>query len=153
MIYNILEKLNIKYNEISHKAITTIEEAKLIEHNLLGIGTKTLFLKDKKKNYFLIVLEENKRANLKEIEMFLQTKNLKFANEENVKDIFKIEPGAITPLAVINDKSNTTKLVIDKDLINNKILVHPDTNTKTLSIDYIDLIRLIEYTNHEYITM
>ena len=75
------------------------------------------------------------------------------ANEENVKDILKIEPGAITPLAVINDKSNTTKLVIDKDLINNKILVHPDTNTKTLSIDYIDLIRLIEYTNHEYITM
>ena len=72
MIYNILEELNIEYNEISHKAITTIEEAKLIEHNLLGIGTKTLFLKDKKRNYFLIVLEENKRANLKELEIFLK---------------------------------------------------------------------------------
>ena len=32
MIYNVLKELNIEYNEISHKAITTIEEAKLIEH-------------------------------------------------------------------------------------------------------------------------
>ena len=153
MLYEILNDLNIKYEEITHKAITTIEEAKLIEHSLLGIGTKTLFLKDKKKNFYLIILEENKRANLKEIELFLQTKNLKFANEDNVKEILEIKPGAITPLAIINDKDIKTKLVIDKDLINNNILVHPDTNTKTMSISYEDLIKLIEYTNHEYIIM
>lgn len=153
MLYEILNDLNIKYEEITHKAITTIEEAKLIEHNLLGIGTKTLFLKDKKKNFYLIILEENKRANLKELELFLQTKNLKFANEDNVKEILEIKPGAITPLAIINDKDIKTKLVIDKDLINNNILVHPDTNTKTMSISYEDLIKLIEYTNHEYIIM
>ena len=153
MIYNILKELNIEYNEISHKAITTIEEAKLIEHNLEGIGTKTLFLKDKKKNFYLLVLEENKKANLKELESFLQTKNLKFANPDNIKEILEIEPGAITPLAIINDHNNKTKVILDKDLNNSKILVHPDTNTKTMSLNYIDLIKLIEYTNHEYIIM
>ena len=153
MIYNILKELNIQYEEISHKAITTIEEAKLIEHNLEGIGTKTLFLKDKKKKFYLIVLEENKRANLKELELFLQTKNLQFANNDNVKEILGIEPGAITPLAIINDKGIKTKIVLDKDLINNKMLVHPDTNTKTMSISYENLIKIIEYTNHEYIIM
>lgn len=153
MIYNILKELNIEYNEISHKAITTIEEAKLIEHNLEGIGTKTLFLKDKKKNFYLLVLEENKKANLKELELFLQTKNLKFANENNVKEILKIEPGAITPLAIINDQDNKTKIILDKDLNNSKILVHPDTNTKTVSIAYTDILKLIEHTNHEYIIM
>lgn len=151
MIYNVLKELNIEYNEISHKAITTIEEAKLIEHNLEGIGTKTLFLKDKKKNFYLLVLEENKKANLKELESFLQTKNLKFANPDNIKEILEIEPGAITPLAIINDHNNKTKVILDKDLNNSKILVHPDTNTKTMSLNYIDLIKLIEYTNHEYI--
>lgn len=153
MIYNVLKELNIEYNEISHKAITTIEEAKLIEHNLEGIGTKTLFLKDKKKNFYLLVLEENKKANLKELESFLQTKNLKFANPDNIKEILEIEPGAITPLAIINDHNNKTKVILDKDLNNSKILVHPDTNTKTMSLNYIDLIKLIEYTNHEYIIM
>ena len=153
MIYNILKELNIEYNEISHKAITTIEEAKLIEHNLEGIGTKTLFLKDKKKNFYLLVLEENKKANLKELELFLQTKNLKFANTDNVKEILKIEPGAITPLAIINDQDNKTKIILDKDLNNSKILVHPDTNTKTVSIAYTDILKLIEHTNHEYIIM
>ena len=153
MIYNVLKELNIEYNEISHKAIATIEEAKLIEHNLEGIGTKTLFLKDKKKNFYLLVLEENKKANLKELESFLQTKNLKFANPDNIKEILEIEPGAITPLAIINDHNNKTKVILDKDLNNSKILVHPDTNTKTMSLNYIDLIKLIEYTNHEYIIM
>lgn len=153
MIYNVLKELNIEYNEISHKAITTIEEAKLIEHNLEVIGTKTLFLKDKKKNFYLLVLEENKKANLKELESFLQTKNLKFANTDNIKEILEIEPGAITPLAIINDHNNKTKVILDKDLNNSKILVHPDTNTKTMSLNYIDLIKLIEYTNHEYIIM
>lgn len=153
MIYNVLKELNIEYNEISHKAITTIEEAKLIEHNLEGIGTKTLFLKDKKKNFYLLVLEENKKANLKELESFLQTKNLKFANPDNIKEILEVEPGAITPLAIINNHNNKTKVILDKDLNNSKILVHPDTNTKTISLDYIDLIKLIEYTNHEYIIM
>lgn len=153
MIYNVLKELNIEYNEISHKAITTIEEAKLIEHNLEGIGTKTLFLKDKKKNFYLLVLEENKKANLKELESFLQTKNLKFANPDNIKEILEIEPGAITPLAIINDHNNKTKVILDKDLNNSKILVHPDTNTKTMSLNYIDLIKLVEYTNHEYIIM
>ena len=42
-------------------------------------------------------------------------------------------------------------ILIDKDLVNCKVLLHPNVNTKTISITCADLIRYIEYFEHEYI--
>ena len=42
-------------------------------------------------------------------------------------------------------------IILDKDLVDNKLLCHPNTNTKTVSIEYKDLIRLIEYNGTKYI--
>ena len=46
-LYKILEELNISYDEISHKAVFTVEEAKLVNESISGIGCKNLFLTDK----------------------------------------------------------------------------------------------------------
>ena len=102
------------------------------------------------KNYFIFVLEENKRANLKELANYLKVSKLSFATSEELKVILNLEPGSVTPLSIINDKENLVTLILDQEL-NNKILVHPNTNTKTVSLLFEDLIKFIEYTNHKYI--
>ena len=53
-IYELLKKLDIKYEEISHKAIFTVEEGKEIdrEMKLEGVACKNLFLKDHKFRYY-----------------------------------------------------------------------------------------------------
>lgn len=150
-ILNILNKLNINYEIISHQAVYTVEEAKQIENMIEGIGCKNLFLKDKHKNYFVFVLEENKRANLKELATYLNVSKLSFATSEELKEVLNLEPGSVTPLSIINDKENKVTLILDQELTNNKILVHPNTNTKTLSLSFEDLIKFIEFTNHKYI--
>lgn len=150
-ILNILNDLNIKYELLSHQAVYTVEEAKQIENMIEGVGCKNLFLKDKHKNYFIFVLEENKRANLKELANYLKLSKLSFATSEELKVILNLEPGSVTPLSIINDKENLVTLILDQELNNNKILVHPNTNTKTVSLLFEDLIKFIEYTNHKYI--
>lgn len=150
-ILNILNNLNIKYELLSHQAVNTVEEAKQIENMIEGIGCKNLFLKDKHKNYYIFVLEENKRANLKELANYLNISKLSFATSEELKVILNLEPGSVTPLSIINDKENLVTLILDEELNNNKILVHPNTNTKTVSLSFEDLIKFIEYTNHKYI--
>lgn len=150
-ILNILNNLNIKYELLSHQAVYTVEEAKQIENMIEGIGCKNLFLKDKHKNYYIFVLEENKRANLKELANYLNISKLSFATAEELKVILNLEPGSVTPLSIINDKENLVTLILDEELNNNKILVHPNTNTKTVSLSFEDLIKFIEYTNHKYI--
>lgn len=152
-IYEILTKLNIQYEELSHQAVYTVEETKKIKNQLIGQGCKNLFLKDKHNNYYLYVLDEDKRANIKDIEKFLNVKNLRFASPEELKLYLNLEPGSVTPLGIINDHEIKVIVIIEKDLKNKRLLFHPNTNTKTISIVYNDLIKIIEYTNHKYILM
>lgn len=150
-IFELLDKLNINYEVISHQAVSTVEEAKHIENMIEGIGCKNLFLTDKKGKYFLFTLHEDKKANLKELAKQLNVSKLSFASFEDLKEILNLEPGSVTPLSIINDKENKVILIIDKDITNKKILVHPNTNTKTLSIDYKDIEKIFDYTKHKYI--
>lgn len=151
-IYDILNKLNIKYEELEHKAVYTIEEAlkENIPGRINGIECKNLFVKSKNK-YYLIFLRCDKRADLKSIATIAEATKFSFANEKELNEILGLSTGAVSPLGIINDKNNLVTLLIDKDLENERVLVHPNINTKTVSIHIDDLIKLIKYTNHKYI--
>ena len=146
-IYEILDELKISYEEISHKAVFTVEEANAIEEQINGVGCKNLFLTNKKGKYYIYVLEDSKQANLKELQIFLNEKRLSFGKEEELNEILNLTKGSVTPLGIINDKDNLVTILLDKDLIDKRILAHPNVNTKTVSLEYQDLIKIIEYTH------
>lgn len=150
-LYEILDKLEITYEEIEHEVVYTIEEAQKIECEIDGVGSKNLFLKDKNNNYYIYVLREDKRADLKELAKYLNTSKLSFGKDEELKEILNLDKGGVTPLAVINDKDNKVIIVIDKDLVGIKVLHHPNVINKTMSLEYDDLIKIIEYTEHKYV--
>lgn len=152
-IYDVLDKLSISYEEITHDAVKTVKEAKEIENMIDGVPVKNLFLTDNENSYYLIMLEAHKRADLKKITRLVNKKHLSFASVNDLKDILKLDPGSVTPLGIINDRDNKVKIVIDKDLVKKKILVHPNVNIKTISINFDDLIMFIKYENHDYILM
>lgn len=152
-IYNIFTKLNINYDQIEHKAVYTIEEAlkEDITSKINGIECKNLFVKSKHNNYYLILIEANKRVDFKEIAKIINESKLSFCSEEELKEILNLTIGSVTPMGLVNDKDNLVTLLIDKDLKEKRVLVHPNINTKTISIEHKDLIKFIEYTNHKYI--
>ena len=151
-IYNILHDLDITYEEVEHKAIFTIEEAlqEKIYERINGVECKNLFVKNKK-HYYLIFIEASKRANLKEIASLINESKLTFATTTELKEILGLDIGSVTPLGIINDKDNKVILLLDKSLRNSKVLVHPNINTKTISISYEDLLKIINYTKHKYL--
>ena len=152
-IYALLKQLSIKYDEIIHEAIYTVEEGKKIKRPIEGIGCKNLFLKTHKNQFFLVTLEKDKDLKLNDLRKYLHVSNLHFAEEEYLHDLLGVIKGSVTPLGIINDKDNKVTVVIDNDLVNKKILCHPLVNTKTINIDYKDLIKFIEYLNHQYIIL
>ncbi len=149
-LYEILKKLNIEYNEIEHEPVFTVEQAQVVKDKIDGVGCKNLFLTDKKGKYVLAVLNENKKANMKEIERVVNTSHLSFAKTTELKSILKLEQGSVTPFGIINDVYNKVVLAIDLDLKDKKLLFHPNTNTKTISITYANLIKFIEFEKHNY---
>ena len=76
---------------------------------------------------------------------------LEFASPKDLEEILNVEIGSVTPLGIINDKDNLVTILIDKTLSDKKILMHPNVNTKTISMNFTDLIKFIEYTNHKYL--
>lgn len=152
-LYDIFEELGIEYEKLEHQAVYTVDEAKEIEGRIRGTGCKNLFIKDKKKNLYLYVLTEDKRADLKALAKELGASGgFRFCDEETLWAALKLTKGSCTPLGIINDTENTVTLIIDKDLENEeRLLVHPNRNTATVSISYSDLIKFIEHENHKYI--
>ena len=149
MIYDIFKELNISYKEITHAPVFTVEEAlkEDIPNKIIGIECKNLFVKYKR-NYYLLFLEATKKINLKEIAKILK---LSFASSLELEQILKLLPGSVTPLGIINDVKHEVIIIIDEELKNNKVLVHPNINTKTLSINCNDLVRFINYFGNQYI--
>ena len=152
-IYELLKELNIKYDEREHIPIFTVEEGKKIDRNIEGIGCKNLFLKTHKDQFFLVTLEKDHEIKLNDLRKFLHVSNLHFAEEKYLHELLGVAKGSVTPLGIINDKNNKVTVVLDNAIVDKKILCHPLVNTKTINLDYKDLIKIIEYLNHQYIIL
>lgn len=149
MLYDILEKLNISYQEIEHEAFYTVEDAKAIQGKIEGVGCKNLFLTDGHR-YFLYILKDDKQADLKGLAKFLQVSRLSFASEEKLLELLHLTPGSVSPFGVMYDLNRQVSIFLDDSLVGKRLLFHPNINTKTLSISCDDLMRFFEYVGHSY---
>ena len=151
MIINLLDKLNIPYDIFEHAPVYTAKEAQFIKKYISGIGCKNLFLKSDTNKYYLYLLPDDELADIKSLEKFLNVKKLHFSSTIDLESILNLKQGGVTPLGIINDKDNLVTIIIDAHLINKRLLMHPEVNTKTLSIEYNDLIKYIKYLKHNYL--
>lgn len=150
-LYSIFRRLNIQYEEVSHPAVYTVEEAHALGRMLDGMDCKNLFLRDgKKRHYILAVFPAQKQVDLKELANSLGLKGLGFASADDLQSILGLIPGSVTPLGIVNDLENKVTVILDQELVGERLLFHPNVNTKTVSIIYDDLLRFIEDQNHNW---
>lgn len=146
IVYELLDSLQIAYKVVEHPAVYTIGEMNAIE-NFPDVRyvAKNLFLRDEKgRRHFLVVLDQEKKADLKGIRHQLGTSNLSFASEERLMKYLKLTKGAVTPFGVINDEDICVEVVFDRDLTGRDIIgVHPNDNTATVLLSYAELSKVI----------
>ena len=150
-VYKYLDNLNISYQVVNHpKAYSTEDADKYIE-GYEGIRTKTMFLYNKNKtNFYLIVMDENKRIDFKKLEEELQEKKLKFSSDEVLFDKLKLEKGVVSIFGLLNIKDNIVVL-FDEDIINELPLTfHPNENDATIFINSEDVIKFLNTLNVSY---
>lgn len=150
-VHRPLEKLEIHYEEIEHQAIYSVEDAtrEKIPDRIDGLECKNLFVKSKN-HYYLIFMIAKKSASLKAIANEIGDTRLTFCTEEELNSILNLTVGCVSPLGLINDKSHLVTLLIDKELENKVVLMHPNINTKTIAVNLNDFLSLIENMNHSY---
>lgn len=151
-VFEKLEKLNINYKIVEHKEATTTEKADEYIEGHEGVRTKTLFLKNrKKKNLYLIVMDDEKRVNMKALEKILEDKGLGFCSDELLMEKMKLEPGVVSLFGLINNEDKDIKIIFDEDVINEEIFTfHANVNTITVFISKKDMIKFTEELGYEY---
>jgi Ala-tRNA(Pro) deacylase len=146
-VYNILRELGISYTKHDHPPVYTVEEAERHWQNITGAHCKNLFLRNKKgKNHYLVIAKSEKRVDLKALTVRLGEDRLSFASPERMMRYLGLEPGAVSPFGLINDRENAVVVIIDPDLKEaGHVNFHPNVNTATVGITFADFERFLAH--------
>ena len=151
-IYEFLDDLNIDYVYLDHREEYSMEDAAEADEAIGVVGAKNVFLRDKKRNhYFLVLVNGTKRLDLKKISEITGVKNLTFCSEADLDYMLDLTTGAVTPLGLLNDKNGQVQLVIDKTLRDETFsAMHPCVNTTTVRMSNCDFMeKVIPAMGHE----
>ena len=144
-----LKVLGVSYEYYSHEPLFTVEQANALTINIKGSHCKNLFVKNSKGDKWILTMPGSERADLKSIAEKLVSSRLSFCSADEMQSDIGVTPGAVTPLAIVNNSEKNVKLVVDKKLADNGIInCHPLINTATISIAFSDLVKFVEHTGH-----
>lgn len=153
-LYQHLQDLNIEFEKFEHKPFFTCEESDHFYQHSSGAHCKTLFLRNKKKSaYFLAVVESHNRVDTKELCKFLEQSGgkLSFASAEDLEHFLGIQPGSVTPFALLHPNSSQIHTVlIDDGLFEHEhVHFHPLRNTATLKLKTSDFEKFLGSQSHK----
>ncbi len=149
-LFAYLDRLGIAHKTITHPAVFTVEEARTLRGPLPGGHTKNLFLRDKKGTAFLVVASEDAAIELRSLHRLLGASGrFSFGSAELMRELLGVEPGSVTPFAVINDTARRVNVVLDAAMMAHEVLnFHPLVNTGTTTISREGLLKFLETTGH-----
>ena len=163
IVRRLLHALAIPFSEVDHRPVATAADASFIKERLPGLGCKSLLLRHGKHRHdrpchdkprdgtscLLVCLPDEKRCDLRALATRLGTGRLSLAGVAAMQELLGVLPGAVSPLALVNDADRRVRVFFDHEFVGQNVLVHPLVNTKTLSMSFADLVRLLEATGHD----
>jgi len=145
-----LEALGITSSTISHPAMRTVEDSKKFRDGVPGGYSKNLFLRNKKKKMWLVTLHEDRQVDLRTLGDMIGAGRVSFGSADRLMQFLGVIPGAVTPLAVANDSSDSVQLVLDKYLLElDPLHFHPCDNSKTTTMGADGLLQFVRHFRHE----
>lgn len=146
-----LDEMGIAHKTHQHEPVFTVEEARALRGLLPGAHVKNLFLRDKKKRPWLVVCEELQDVSLKPLAKFLGAGTFSFGSPDRLREVLGVEPGSVTPLALLNAKGrHPVNVVLDKSILHSETVnCHPLDNTMTTALSTADLLSFIQACGFE----
>jgi Ala-tRNA(Pro) deacylase len=150
-LYDYFRREGIAYERLDHPAVYTADEAERLVPRARGAHAKNLLLQDRKDGrLYLLTVPFGKRVDLAGAAAALGTRKLRFASAEVMLQVLGVTPGAVSMLALVNDRGRRVTLVLDRALWQAEaVQCHPLVNTATLVIDHGELARFLSATGHE----
>lgn len=151
MVENKLKELEIDFKIVDHPPAFTTEEADKYIEGHEGVRTKSMFLTDrKKKNFYLVILDDYKRLDMDRFKDIVGEKKVKMASENSLMEKMKLPAGTVSPFGLLNNEDHDIKFFIDKEIVDEEIMTfHPNINEKTLFLKTKDLFKYLDNIGYE----
>ena len=144
-----LKDLGIDFDLHHHAAVFTVAEAEAVDRDITGTHCRNLFLRDKKKNNFLVVLPNDTDVDIKKLQPLIGADRLSFGSADRLFEYLGVRPGSVCPYSIINDTQNQVEIFLDKTMMQSeRVYYHPLLNTMTIGCAPADLLKFIESTGH-----
>ena len=144
-----LEALGIAADTRRHRPVFTVAESRELREGMPGAHCKTLFFKDKKGALWLAAAAADRRLDLKALAGLLGSARLSFASPDRVREHLGVEPGAVSPFALVNDPAAAIAVALDAEIMAAGLVnFHPLVNDRTTAIRPADLARFLEACGH-----
>ena len=150
-VYDLLDRLEIRYQRIDHDAAMTMEACIAIDQALEATICKNLLLCNRQcTDFYLLLLPGDKVFKTKELSAQIGSSRLSFASGEYMEAFLDITPGSLSILGLMNDKENRVQLLIDEAVLNGEYIgCHPCINTSSLRLRTEDVMqKLIPAMGH-----
>ncbi len=149
-LFKALTELGIESRTFEHPPLFTVEESRSLRGEIPGLHSKNLFVRDRSKRYFLIVLEEEARVDLKTLHSLIGARGkVSFGSAEALFDLWGVTPGSVTPFGAINDSRGLVTVVLDARLAQAPaVSFHPLVNSRTTTLSGPDLLRFLGAFDH-----
>lgn len=143
------DRHQIQYQRFTHPAAHTVEDAKQHSLGIPGEHCKNLFLKSKKNHYWVVTIPAEAMISLAALADALGCTRLSMGNPVRMAELLHVKPGAVTPLAVINDHQQKVRCVVDERLKSAEFINFPPLdNTQTLQMLLPEFIRYMDIAGH-----
>lgn len=154
MYQKVVDKLNelgITFQIVEHEPALTTEQADRFIEGIEGVRTKTMFLTNKKKrNFYLVIMDDAKRLDMDIFKDIVEEKQIKIASAETLNDKMMLPPGVVSPFGLLNNKDKDIHVYFDQEIVSEeRMSFHPNTNEKTIFIKTEDLFTFLKVIGYE----
>ena len=150
--YDLLDSLGVEFFRVDHEHADTIQDCELVESLLGAKICKNLFLTNRQQtDFYLLIMPGEKPFKTKLLSKQINTARLSFGAPEQMECYLDTLPGSASVLGLMNDKGNSVRLLVDKDLLSEETFgCHPCQNTSSLRFKTADLFsRILPAVHHE----
>ena len=133
MYQEVVDKLNelgIPFQIVEHEPVLTTEQADRFIEGIEGVRTKTMFLTNKKKrNFYLVIIDDAKRLDMDVFKEIVEENRIKMASAETLNDKMMLLPGTVSPFGLLNNRDKDIQVYFDQEIVSEeRMFFHPNTN-------------------------
>lgn len=147
-----LKELDIQFELVEHEPVLTTEQADAFIEGIEGVRTKTMFLTNKKKTqYYLLIMDDKKRLDMDHFKVQVGANRIRMASLDSLAEKMKLPPGTVSPFGLLNNEEKDVQVYFDKEIINEeRMCFHPNTNEKTIFVATSDLFKFLQAIGYSH---